>query len=178
MVPAGPLADHGCLMCYTWKGLMVVCVHRRAKREGYNSKSWYVCLSEASRRLASPAQTAADPCGDSPASSCCRVPLKTPRPCLSDWPYGQQCHPGTPRCARHGVWEAWVGSMAASSNSHIPVILFLLSPHYVLTQLHAVIYCIPRQDFPFTLHTHRHAFTHTSNTSIHVNTDIRPVLIC
>ena len=70
-------------------------------------KSWYVCRSKASRRLASPAQTMADPRGDSPASSCCRVPLKTPRPCLSDWPYGLQCHPGTPP-----LCQAWgVGGM-------------------------------------------------------------------
>lgn len=102
---------------------------------GLQLKGWYVCLSKASRRLASPAQTAADPCGDSPASSCCRVPLKTPRPCLSDWPYGRQCHPATPHCARHGVWEAWEGSMAASPDSHISVMLFPVPTHYVLTQL-------------------------------------------
>lgn len=52
-----------------------------------------------------------DPCGDSPASSCCRVPLKSPQACLSDWPYGHQCHPATPTvpgmgCGRH-EWEAW-----------------------------------------------------------------------
>lgn len=70
-------------------------------RMGLQPKSWYVCLSSASRSLASSAQTAADPCGDSPASGCCRVPLKTPRPCLSDWPYGRQYHLGDPRCARH-----------------------------------------------------------------------------
>lgn len=162
---SGPLADHGCPVCYTWKGLMMVCGGEVGGcRGGLQLKSWYVCFSKASRRLASPAQTAADPCGDSPASSCCRVPLKTPRPCLSDWPYGRQCHPGDPRCARHGVWEAWVGSMAASPNSHIPVILFLVSPQYVLTQLHAVIYSILRGDFPLTLHTLRHTF----NTA-HVN---------
>lgn len=86
-------------------------------QKGVTTQNWYVCLSKASRRLASLAQTAADPRGDSPASSCCWVPLKTPRPCLSDWPYGRQCHPGTPCCARHGMWEAWVGSMAVFPNS-------------------------------------------------------------
>lgn len=139
--------------------------------EGVTTQSWYVCLSKASRRLASPAQTAADPCGDTPASSCCRVPLKTPRSCLSDWPYGRQCHPGTPCCARHGLWEAWVGSMAISPNSHIPIILSLVSPQYVRTQLHAVIYSRARRTSPsYYTHIDTHSMlSHTSNTSAHVN---------
>lgn len=141
---------------YTWKGLMAVC-RKRVCRESSQLKNWYVWLLKASRRLASCAQTTADPCGDSPASSCCWVPLKTPRPCLSDWPDGLQCHPATPHRARHGVREAWVGSMAASPNFHILVILSAVSPPYALKQQEAVIYRIPK--IGLSLHiTHIHTY--------------------
>lgn len=84
------------------EGLVCLCLRLfECVRKRLQPRSWYVCLSSASRSLASSAQTAADPCGDSPASGCCRVSLKTPRHCLSDWPYGRQYHLGDPRCARH-----------------------------------------------------------------------------
>ena len=99
---SGTLTDPSDSGSYTWKGSVCVCVREREK--GLQPKSWYVCLSWASRSLASSAQTAADPCGDSSASGCCQVPLKTPRPCLSDWPYGRQYHLDDPCCARHVLW--------------------------------------------------------------------------
>lgn len=86
---------------------------------------------------------------------------KTPRPCLSDWPYGRQCHPGAPCCARHGCER----SMAASPNSYIPVILFLVSPQCVLTQLHAVMASILNCCFPLYSHAQTHIrCTHTWET--------------
>lgn len=86
---------------------------------------------------------------------------KTPRPCLSDWPYGRQCHPGAPCCARHGCER----SMAASPNSYIPVILFLVSPQCVLTQLHAVMPSILSCCFPLYSHAQTHIrCTHTWET--------------
>lgn len=86
---------------------------------------------------------------------------KTPRPCLSDWPYGRQCHPGAPCCARHGCER----SMAASPNSYIPVILFLVSPQCVLTQLHAVMPSILSCCFPLCTRSDTHSlYSHMRNT--------------
>lgn len=112
--------------------------------------------------MASPAQTTADPCGDS--SGCCRVPLKTPQPCLSDWPYGRQCHLGDPRCARHvlGGSNGKHGNLPQlpSYSSH----LVLGSTRGPLTQLHAERYRWLSQDFPITLHTFG------SSTGVDINT--------
>lgn len=144
------------LQCYTWQGLMAVCMHReggglkrRSGGGGYNSR---VDMSVSQRpagdwpllprRPLTPVETV-------PRQVAARSLWKHLSHCLSDWPYGRQCHPGTPRCARHGVWEAWVGRMEAPTphhHRHIPEILSLVSPQYVLTQLHAVIYGTLRRD--------------------------------
>lgn len=148
---------------------MVLC-GRRGEAQGeaqgeLRLKSWYVCLSKASRRLASPAQTAADPCGDSPASCCCRVPLKNTSALLEWLAIWATVPSRSPLLCQAWVWEAWERSMAASPNSYIPVILFLVSPQCVLTQLHAVMPSILSCCFPLYSHAQTHIrCTHTWET--------------
>ncbi|XP_028271792.1 polycomb group RING finger protein 1 isoform X1 [Parambassis ranga] len=98
--------DHSKAHFYRYDEQVSLCLERLSSSLAGKDKTKLTL--QASRRLASPAQTTADPCGDRAASSCCRVPLKTPQPCLSDWPYGLQCHPETPP-----LCQAWgVGGMS------------------------------------------------------------------
>lgn len=82
-------------------------------------------------------------------------PFENTSACLSDRPDGRQCHPGPPAAPGTGRGRR-AGEMHSTLPpicSHIPVILFPASRPWGLTQLHAVIYSLPRLSFRFTWHT-------------------------